>query len=170
MIKTTVWCGMIVTLLTIGFPVISAKAQSFVLDPNNTSSKSRGAEPAYQGGVVVPYNPESSRSQYGGYNNRPQTRTYQQQKQTGPIAYGAGQDGGVAGAGNMYGMASENEKPKRVRTPDHEERLLAYRERQKARAAKREQEKRARGASRMEDMMRAKQEYEARVQQQQQKQ
>ena len=162
MLKKAVFCGAMVVLLAGAMPVSKAKAQSFVLDPNNTSGQSsRDAKPAYKGGVVVPYNPDSGRSNY----NRRQARTsqQQQQQQTGPISYGAvrNRNGSTGDIYNGYNNP-EGENARRVRTPDHEERLQAHRARQKARAEKREQEARARGAAQMEEMRRAKEEYEAR--------
>lgn len=164
MLKKAILCGAVAALLAGVAPVLSAKAQSFVLDPNKASGQSsRDAKPIYKGGVVVPYNPESSsRSQYGNYN-RTQTRTRQQQQPTGPISYGAAQDK-KGSVGNIYtGYATpEEEKTGRTRTPDHEARLLAHRERQKARVAEREQKMRERRAAQEEAMVRAKEEYDAR--------
>lgn len=164
MVKNAILCSAVAVLLAGTAPVLSAKAQSFVLDPNKTSSQSsREAKPVYGGGVVVPYNPDSGRSQYGSYN-RSQTRTrQQQQQQTGPISYGAPRDN-KGGAGNIYNGYNnpEEDKTARKRTPDHEARLLAYRERQKAHKLEREQKIRERAAAQAEAMARAKEEYDAR--------
>jgi hypothetical protein len=161
MVKKAILCGAVAVLLAGTAPVLSAKAQSFVLDPNNNAPRqySRDAKPAYGGGVIVPYNPDSSRSSY----QRSQTRTRQQQQQTGPISYGAPRDN-KGGAGSIYNgySNSEEEKAARKRTPDHEARLLAYRERQKAHKIEREQKIRERAAAQEEAMARAKEEYDAR--------
>lgn len=162
MLRKTILCGAVAMLIAGTVSVLSVNAQSFVLDPNNTSQQSREAKPAYKGGVVVPYNPENNRTQYGSYK-RTQTQTRQLQQKTGPISYGAVQSKkGVAG--NIYNGYSnpEDEKTSRIRTPDHEARLLAYRERQKANAIKREQKMRERRTAETEAMQRAEEEYKER--------
>ncbi|TNE30688.1 MAG: hypothetical protein EP349_04930, partial [Alphaproteobacteria bacterium] len=121
MVKKAILCGAVAVLLAGTAPMLGAKAQSFVLDPNKTTSQSsRDAKPVYGGGVVVPYNADNNRSQYGSYN-RSQTRTRQQQQQTGPISYGAPRDN-KGGTGNIYNgyQNPEDGQTSRKRTPDHE--------------------------------------------------
>lgn len=163
MLKKMVLCGAVALLLIGAVSVSDMKAQSFVLDPNNTTSNnSRDVKPAYKGGVVVPYNPDNG-GQYGHYNQTQRTRSPQQQ-QTGPISYGVVRDSGRTGnIYNGYGVNQpEQERTGRTRAPDHEARYQALKERQKARDAERTKKMQERAAAQKEAMLRAKEEYEAR--------
>ena len=156
MLRKMIICGAVAALLAGMTPVLSTPAQGFVLDPTNSSKNAQGsreAQPAYKGGVVVPYS-DSNRGQYGTYNRTP-TRTRQPAQPTGPIGYGtmkqrAGQAVSPGLYGNNVGLSPEEQAQQ-----ERLARMKAFKDKRKAENAVRAKEYNDKRAAKRQAMMEA---------------
>ena len=159
MLKKVLLCGAVAALLAGTAPVLQAQAQGFVLDPTNSrsnTSSSRDAQPAYKGGVLVPYAPSDS-SAYGG-----RTRYRQQQQQpTGPIGYGNPKD--RAGASVSPGLYGKNVglSPEDSAQKERMDRIKSYKDKRKAENAVRYKEYNEKRMAERQAMLEAQKERDA---------
>ena len=160
MLKRLILCGAVAALLAGTAPVLHAQAQGFMLDPTNSGSKttgsSREAQPAYKGGVLVPYAAPNSQNSY----TRPNYRQ-QEQKPPAPISYGVTKGrAGQAVSPGLYGT-DVGLSPEEKAQNDRMARIKAHQAKRKAESSARNQAYNEKRAAEREAMLEAQKEADA---------
>lgn len=156
MLKQIILCGAFAALLVGMLSIPGAQAQGFILDPNNSrknAGSSRDAQPAYKGGVVVPYVSQDSKGAYGSQSSYRR----QEQKTTQPIGYGTMRErAGQAVSPGIYGK-DVGLNPEEKAQKDRMARIKAHQEKRKAENAVRAQAYREKRAAERQAMLEAEQ-------------